>query len=182
MVTLDLVKSAQAGNRESLTTILRLIERQVYQTAFYMLRNEQDALDATQEALIRIFKKINTYQEKALFKTWVQKVVTNICIDYYRRNKPTVSIEQHELTFTAVDDVESQMMREYTSEQIHVAIDQLPDQYRAIIVLRYMQDFSYQEIADSMNLPLNTVKSYIYRAKQLLQVALQDCSQGGVRE
>lgn len=181
MVEQELIRAAQSGDRDALITLLREIENHVYRTAFYVLGNEQDALDASQEALIRIYTKISSYEEKALFKTWVQRIVTNICIDKFRRTKPTVSIDQHEMVFTESENVEDTVMSTYLAKDIREAIDKLPEHHRAVVVLRYLQDFSYNEIADSLDLPLNTVKSYLFRARQQLQTLLQDYQKGGVR-
>ncbi|MDR6551271.1 sigma-70 family RNA polymerase sigma factor [Paenibacillus qinlingensis] len=181
MIAPELVRSAQAGDRDALITLLREIESHVYRTAFYILNNEQDALDASQEALIRIYTKINSYEEKALFKTWVQRIVTNICIDKFRRAKPTVSMDEHEMTFTADNDVEQEILTGYLAQDIREAIEKLPEHHRTVVVLRYLQDFSYHEIAESLGLPLNTVKSYLFRARHTLQALLQDYQKGGVR-
>lgn len=181
MVEPELIRSAQAGDRDALITVLRSIETHVYRTAYYILGNEQDAMDAAQEALIRIYSKINTYEEKALFKTWVQRIVTNICIDKFRRSKPTVSIEEHNMVFRTESNVEEAMISSDVAKEIQQAIEKLPEQHRAVVVLRYMQDFSYSEIADSLNLPLNTVKSYLFRARHQLQTLLHDYQKGGVR-
>ncbi|MFD3258405.1 RNA polymerase sigma factor [Paenibacillus lentus] len=180
MVEQELIRAAQTGDRDALITLLREIENQVYRTAYYILNNEQDAHDAAQEALIRIYTKIDTYEEKAQFKTWVQRIVTNICIDKFRRKKPTVSIEEHEIVFEGKDNVEREVMSGYIAEDIREAIDQLPEHHRSVVVLRYLQEFSYNEIAESLNLPLNTVKSYLFRARQQLQHLLQDYQKGGV--
>lgn len=180
MVELDLIKAAQSGDRDALITLLREIEQQVYRTAYYILNNEQDAHDAAQEALIRIYTKINSYEEKAQFKTWVQRIVTNICIDKFRRTKPTVSIDEHDLVFQGNESVERQVMSTYLAQDIQEAIEQLPEHHRSVIVLRYLQEFSYNEIADTLDLPLNTVKSYLFRARQQLQILLQDYQKGGV--
>ncbi len=102
MVEQGLIRAAQSGDRDALITLLREIEQHVYRTAYYILNNEQDAMDAAQEALIRIYTKINSYEEKAKFKTWVQRIVTNICIDKFRRTKASVSIEEHNLVFRSM--------------------------------------------------------------------------------
>jgi RNA polymerase sigma-70 factor (ECF subfamily) len=167
----ELIKAAQSGDREALVSLLRKIEHQVYRTAYYLLNNEQDAMDASQEALIRIYTKIRSYEEKAQFQTWVQRIVTNICIDKFRRRRPSVSIEEHDLVFRAGDNVEAEVLSAYASDDIREAINRLPDHHRTVVVLRYLQDFSYNEIAESLNLPLNTVKSYL----------LRDYEKGGVR-
>ncbi|MFD0715052.1 RNA polymerase sigma factor [Paenibacillus sp. GCM10027626] len=181
MVEPALIKAAQAGDGDALISLLREIEHHVYRTAYYILNNEQDARDAAQEALIRVYTKIGSYEEKAQFKTWVQRIVTNICIDKFRRHKPTVSIEEHEMVFRDTHTVEEQVLSTYAIQDIRNAIDKLPDHHRAVVVLRYLQDFSYNEIADSLDLPLNTVKSYLFRARQQLQVYLHDYQKGGVR-
>ncbi|CEH29588.1 RNA polymerase subunit sigma [Aneurinibacillus migulanus] len=180
MVDAELVRSAQNGDREALVRLLKAIEHSVYRTAFYVLGNEQDALDASQEALIRIYTKIDTYQEKAKFSTWVQRIVTNVCIDKFRKKKETVSIDQHELTLYDVQNVEQEVERAGMAEEVRRAIKRLPEHQRTVITLRYLQDLSYGEIAEVMNMPLNTVKSYLYRARQQLQELLHEYQKGGV--
>lgn len=181
MIESELIRAAQSGDRDALITLLREIEPYVYRTAYYLLHNEQDAMDASQEALIRIYTKINSYEEKAQFKTWAQRIVTNIAIDKFRRAKPTVSIDEHNLVFLGKESVEKDVLSAYAAQDIREAIDQLPEHHRAVVVLRYLQDFSYNEIAESLDLPLNTVKSYLFRARQQLQSLLKDYEKGGVR-
>jgi RNA polymerase sigma factor (sigma-70 family) len=181
VIAAELVKKAQSGDREALITLLREVETHVYRTAYYLLGNEQDAMDASQEALIRIYTKISSYEEKAQFKTWAQRIVTNICMDKFRKVKPTVSIDDHSGTLMDERDVEYEILSACAAEEIQQAINRLPDHHRTVVVLRYLQDFSYLEIAESLNLPLNTVKSYLFRARQQLQGMLQDYQKGGVR-
>lgn len=176
----QLVRSAQAGDHDALVELLRMIENSVYRSAYYILGNEQDALDASQEALIRIYRKIDTYQEKAKFSTWVQRIVSNVCMDKFRSKKETVSIDEHELTLIDKQDVEGEILASSMASDIHDAIAKLPHQYRLVVVLRYIQDQSYQEIADTLQLPLNTVKSYLFRARQQLQELLHDYQKGGI--
>lgn len=181
MVEQHLIRAAQSGDRDALIALLREIETHVYRTAFYILNHEQDAMDAAQEALIRIYTKIDSYEEKAQFKTWVQRIVTNICIDKFRRAKPTVSIDEHDMVFPTDNNVEEEVLASYAAKDIREAIHQLPEHHRTVVVLRYLQDFSYTEIADSLGLPLNTVKSYLFRARRQLQSLLSEYQKGGVR-
>lgn len=182
MVPPEVIREAQSGNQEALVSLLREIETYVYRTAYYLLGNEQDALDASQEVLIRIYSKIGSYEEKAQFKTWVQRIVTNICIDKFRKAKPTVSIEEHDLHFMCDRNVEDEVMNAYLIEDIKKAIHKLPDHHRSVVVLRYLNGFSYHEIANRLGLPLNTVKSYLFRFRQQLQVFLQDYQRGGIQD
>lgn len=84
------------------------------------------------------------------------------------------------MVFEGHDDVEHEVMRAYTSSDVREAINQLPEHHRTVIVLRYIQDLSYNEIADCLDLPLNTVKSYLFRARQQLQSLLADYEKGGL--
>ncbi|WP_047151380.1 RNA polymerase sigma factor [Aneurinibacillus tyrosinisolvens] len=180
MIDAELIRSAQEGDRDSLVRLLELIEPSVYRTAYYVLGNEHDALDASQEALIRIYTKITTYQEKAKFSTWVQRIVTNVCIDKFRKKKETVSIDQYELTLRDLQNVEQEVVKSGVAAEVREAINQLSEHQRTVITLRYLQDLSYGEIAEVMNMPLNTVKSYLYRARQQLQELLKEYQKGGV--
>jgi RNA polymerase sigma factor (sigma-70 family) len=176
----ELIRKAQSGDHEALVQLLRSIENSVYRSAYYILGNEQDALDASQEVLIRIYRKIDTYQEKAKFTTWVQRIVSNVCMDKFRTMKETVSIDEHELTIPDRNNVEEEILLTGLSNDIQEAIGKLPKQYRLVVVLRYLEDLSYQEIAETLDLPLNTVKSYLFRARQQLQELLYDYQKGGI--
>ncbi|NGQ94166.1 sigma-70 family RNA polymerase sigma factor [Brevibacillus sp. SYP-B805] len=176
----ELVRRAQSGDHDAMVELLRSIEHSVYRSAYYILGNEQDALDASQEALIRIYRKIDTYQEKAKFSTWVQRIVSNVCMDKFRAKKETVSIEEHEMTLMDRQNVEDEILASSMASDIQRAIAKLPHQYRMVVLLRYLQDLSYQEIADTLELPLNTVKSYLFRARQQLQELLHDYQKGGI--
>ncbi|WP_134700119.1 RNA polymerase sigma factor [Ammoniphilus sp. YIM 78166] len=181
MTEADLIRAAQAGDRDALIQLLRNIEKSVYKTAYYILKNEQDAMDAAQEALIKVYNKIDTFQEKAKFSTWVQRIVTNICIDHCRKRKETMSIDEHELPLQDQTDVEEEVQMTYMAKDIREAINLLPEQHRTVVVMRYIQDYSYNEISEALELPLNTVKSHLFRARQQLQKLLQEYQKGGVQ-
>lgn len=181
MVDPHLLRDARAGNREAMVELLRQIETPVYRTAYYLLGNEHDALDVTQEALLRVFMKLHTYEEKAHFHTWVQRIVTNLCIDLYRRRSDNVMLDAYSGGLSDPCSVEEEVERLDLVANVNEAISRLPLHQRTVVILRYLQDFSYQEIADVLNLPLNTVKSHLFRARQQLQLLLQDHVKGGVR-
>ncbi|GAA0353910.1 RNA polymerase sigma factor [Bacillus horti] len=176
------IKAAQNGDREALVQLLRDVETPLYRTAYYMLGNEQDALDATQDALIKIYKSFHSFEHKAKFLTWAQRIVTNVCIDKCRKKKDAVSIDEHEfvLNQSGSSYVDDEMDRRMIAEDIQEAINQLPENHRAVVIMRYLQDLSYKEIAEAVDLPINTVKSHLFRARQQLQTLLQDLQKGGV--
>lgn len=178
MEELDLIKQAQAGDREAITELLRSIEQPVYQTAYYMLGNEQDAMDAAQEALFRVYTHLPQYERKARFSTWAQRITTNLCIDKLRRRQEQqISIDQHELVLRSWDSVEQEVAKRELRRELGRMIQQLPEHYRSVVLMRYVHDLSYQEIAETLDLPINTVKSHLFRARKQLQMMLQ---KGGI--
>lgn len=178
---LDLIRSARSGDREAMIMLLKEIESPLYRTAYYLLNHEQDALDITQEALIRIYTSIQSYKEQAQFLTWAQRIVTNLCIDHFRKQKEMTNIDDVERILSSAENVEERVIRRNTADEIEKAIEKLPAHFRTVVVLRYLQDFSYNEIANIMELPLNTVKSHLFRARKILQQLLQEFEKGGVR-
>jgi len=181
VLEIELIRAAKRGDKEAVVQLLREIENPLYRTAYYLLGNEQDALDATQEALIRIYTNIGNYREEAQFTTWAQRIITNLCIDRFRRKRDLISIEDQELVLSSSHSVEDEIIKNGMAKDIQEAINQLPDHFRTVVVMRYIQDFSYNEISTILDLPINTVKSHLFRARKLLQGLLHEYQEGGVK-
>lgn len=174
----DLVQMAKAGDREATTNLLKSVETSVFRTAYYFMGNEHDARDATQDALVKIYTKLDTFQEKAKFTTWVQRITANICMDKFRKKKKNeISFDGAELTIQDDFNIEKDVENRFMVEELIKHIINLPENIKSVMILRYLQEFSYQEIADTLDIPLNTVKSYLYRGRDQLQKYYQ---QGGV--
>lgn len=173
----DMIQLAKAGDKEALLNLLKDVEISIYKTAFYYMGNEHDAKDATQEALIKVYTKLDTYQEKAKFSTWVQRITTNVCMDKFRSSKNELSIDATELNIVEKSNIEKQIEDKIVIEELVVLIKKLPEKLKTVMILRYLHDFSYQEIADTLDLPINTVKSHIFRGRDQL---LKEFQQGGV--
>lgn len=174
----ELIQSAKAGDQEALVQLLKSVEGTIYKTAFYFMGNEHDAKDATQDTLVKIYTKIDSFQEKSKFNTWVQRIATNICMDKFRMNKNDISIEGSEMVLKGNINVEKEIENKVLLEDLVKQIKLLPDKIKAVMILRYLHEFSYHEIAESLDLPLNTVKSYLFRGRDQLQKMYQ---QGGVQ-
>ena len=99
---------------------------------------------------------------------------------YYVKEESQILADELPYVFQDNQDVEYEVMSTYVAQDIQDAINKLPEHHRTVIVLRYLQDLSYNEIADCLDLPLNTVKSYLFRARQQLQNLLQEYQKGGV--
>jgi RNA polymerase sigma-70 factor (ECF subfamily) len=174
-----LIERARSGDRDALVRLLRELETPLYRTAFYLMKNEQDALDATQEALFKVYRNLPSFQQGASFHAWAQRIVTNTCIDLYRKRKKVVLMgdEQHQEDSRARNQVEWSVL----ASDLKRAIERLPDPQRTAVVLRYVQEYPYRDIAEVMQVPINTVKSYLFRARKLLKEWLDEDQEGGIQ-
>jgi len=179
-----LFSKAQAGDMEAFEIFMAAYEKLIYNAAYRMLSNSHDCEDIAQEVLIKVYKNISKCKNAASFKSWLLRIVHNTCIDEIRKrkNKATISLDKEPES----DDgpMENQLLKdENTPEtelikkdinlQINKAIDNLPVDYRAVIILRDVNGLSYDEIAKITNVNLGTVKSRIARARSNLQKELK---------
>jgi len=148
----------------------------VYNLALRAMGNPEEAQDAAQEALLRAWQALPDFRGEAQFRTWLYRIVINLCYNRrprLRREAAEISLEQNEDLFTA-SDPEPECVAEASERKalLQWAISQLPSSYRLLVMLRFQQDMSYEEIAEVMNLPLGTVKTGLFRARALLRQSL----------
>ena len=187
----DVVALAQKGREPAFRELVRRYERPVFSLVYRMVRDRELSEDLTQDTFIKVLTHIDKYRSEFKFSSWLFKIANNVAIDHLRRRQlDTVSMEgsphatsteiaeatSFELATQAETPLEEIEARELGSEIEH-AIAQLRPEYRACILLRHVEDKSYEEIAATLDLPLGTVKTYIHRARHELRKLL-----GHVRE
>ena len=164
------MRAAQEGDREALDALLRRHHDRIYAVCRRLAGNEADALDATQEAMIAIARGIRRFDGRAAFSTWAYRVATNACLDELRRRKRRAipglpeEIAAGEVGSTsaiAIDVVPDRLA-------IDAALAELPEEFRAAVVLRDLCDLDYAEIAETLGIPPGTVRSRIARGRALL--------------
>lgn len=161
--------------------LIKQYKNTIYNYAFYMLKDSMDADDVSQEVFIKIWKSIDTFNLKAA-KAWIMKVTHNLCIDYLRRRKANqgreIDIEKEFKNKSGEDnnltDVEVGLRKKILKEKISDGIKHLPETLRSVFVLYELQGFKYSEISETLNLPLNSVKVYLMRARKKLQEELRE--------
>mgnify|MGYP000865947384 FL=1 len=152
-----------------------------------MVNNKSDAEDLTLEAFGKAFKKIHQYTPNYAFSTWLFKIATNNCIDFIRKRKANiVSIDQNiddqegqyisptSMLSSGNPDPEEKLIKEQNIQLIQDIVSKLKPRYRKLVELRYFKEYSYEEIADELNLPLGTVKAQLFRARELLSNILNN--------
>ena len=171
----ELILRCQQGDEAAFETLVRRYEQKVYALCRRMCRDEDDALEAAQDAFLAVWRGIGGYRADAAFSTWLYRLATNACLDRLRREKKRggdVSLDDTESFVEPVDPAprpEEQAEREETRRAVREALYALPDEYRAVLLLRETEQLSYAEIAEATGLELGTVKSRISRARLALR-------------
>lgn len=177
------IKQVLRGDQNAFGEIVELYKDNVFQICFRMLWDRHEAEDAAQETFLKAFLNIHTYDQTKKFATWLYRIATNLCIDKIRKRKPDYHLDA-EIAGTdglnmyaqlasdgrlPEEEVESMEIQ----ASIHEAILQLPEKYRAVIVLKYIEELPLQEIADILELPLGTVKTRVHRGREALRKHLR---------
>ena len=177
----ELIKAAKEGNPNAFEQLAEKYYTKIYNYALRVLKNEQDAFDASQDALIKAYLNIKKFKEEANFFTWLFRITVNTCNDYHKKNKKrsTLSLsDSHEESKTTLQiedktqNIEEQILKAERKSLLYKAIDTLPEIHRQMIFLRDIENFTYEEIAEITNLPLGTLKSKISRARIKLKELL----------
>jgi RNA polymerase sigma-70 factor (ECF subfamily) len=163
-----LVAAAQAGDQRALDQLLRLHYDRVYAVCRRLAGNEADALDAAQEALMAIVRGLPRFDGRAQFGTWAYRVATNACLDELRRRKrrPDPGLPEHEQAPRGGDPELSDQVADHLD--IDAALQTLPEEFRAPVVLRDLAGLDYAEIASVLDIPPGTVRSRIARGRAAL--------------
>ena len=169
-----LISRARDGDREAFGALVEQYRDNVYRLAYRMCGNAYDADEAAQEAFVAAWRDLPNFRGDAKFSTWLYRLTTNAAIDVMRREKRHKAVGDGEMVEVADDTDSPQETVERTEQQeaVQKALATLSDEYREVLLLRYMEELDYAEIAEVLKLPSGTVKSRINRAKAALKTAL----------
>ena len=168
----ELVQQSIGGDDDAFEVLVRDNQRMVYALALRMLRNPTTAEDIAQEAFIKAYRNLETFRSGSKFSTWIYRITYNTAIDHIRKRKDEVELAEWDGASDTDTPEESAVNRE-TSRQVRDALKQISPDYRRVLELFYFSGKKYREVAEIMDLPINTVKTYIYRGKKELLGVLQ---------
>ncbi len=155
--------------REALSLLLPRYRDKVFRLCFSMLRDRALAEDVTQEIFLKVWRALPGYGAQASLSTWIYAISRNTCLSELRRRKPTVSIDQDEESYDSeVAALSAPEQDDSATVSVSQVLDQLPERYRQAVTLFYMEDKSYEQTAQSLGLPLGTVKALLHRARKRL--------------
>jgi len=170
----DLIARGQSGDPDAVDQLLRIHYDAVYSICHRMVLSREGADDAVQNALIAIVKGLPRFHGRAALSTWVYRIATNAAIDEIRRvqRQPhTVAIHEHDthsLALATHDSTTENIGRFNQSSQVAHALAKVPEEFRTALVLRYVADLDYAEIAVTLDVPIGTVRSRLARGKKLM--------------
>ncbi len=180
----QVIERVLAGDVNAYEQLVTQYEKSVYNLALRMVDNPEDAADMAQDAFIKAYNSLSGFRGDSKFSVWLYRIVSNVCLDFLRKQsrRPAVSLsveddDGEDVQMDVPDDSMSpqQMLeRKLTREAVREGLKQLPEDYRQILLLRELQGLSYDEIAQTLDIGVGTVKSRIFRAREKLCAFLNE--------
>lgn len=165
-----LIREAHAGDQEAFRHIVERYQGAVYNLAYRMLGDAEEAEDAAQEIFVRIYRQLGRYDPARKFSTWTLAIATNYCIDQLRRRRMQLVPLENIIPWARAREAgpEGEALSRESRDEVQRLLKELPEKYRAPLVLRYWEDLSCAEIAEILGVPEGTVKTQIHRARKQL--------------
>jgi RNA polymerase sigma-70 factor, ECF subfamily len=167
-----LVRRTLSGDQEAFSSLVEKYKDPVFNVAYRMLGNPTEAEDVAQEAFVRAYTQLHTYKETHRFSTWLLSIASHLSIDQLRRRRflalPLENVPFLEWIADVGPGPEQSALRHETADDMQRILDTLPVKYRAVLLLRYWHDFSYEEIAQTLDLTPALVKARLHRARELV--------------
>lgn len=184
---IELVNNAKLGDKHALIELLRKEEKFIYSTVFYLKKSSEDINDIVQDVLIKVTKKISQLKDANSFKTWLNQVIINSYYDYLRKNRKKKfefsifkenNLQKADFIDEKIVDPQDAILYTELDKVIKNSIGKLPMHYKIPITLREIQGMSYFDISKITNTSINTVKSRISRARNLIKNQVKNYIKG----
>lgn len=166
----NLVRLAQKGEDNAFYELISLNKEKMYVTAYAYVNNKEDALDIVQESVYKAYTSIKKLKEPKFFNTWITRIVINCSIDLVRKNKKLKVSKEEELMINGayLEDLKEEKI------DLREAINCLDEKYKAVVILKYFHQLTLVEVADTLEMPLGTVKTYLNKALKALRIELRE--------
>ena len=164
MDTVNLVRKSKKGNNLAFSTLIKSYEKDLYKVAIAMTKNDDDALDCIQEAILQAYISIKDLRQDEYFKTWLIKILINKCNALLKKNKKILNLD--------VSIAENDKVEQSDRLELKDSINNLDSNLKIIVILYYYEDMSIKDISESLNIPQGTIKSRLSRARSKLKEML----------
>jgi RNA polymerase sigma-70 factor, ECF subfamily len=166
----NLIGSFRAGDEDAFDRLFERYQEYVYNVCLGILANPDDARDCTQEAFLRVYRKVGAFRGEAAFSTWLYRVAVNVCVGQLRKRprNAVTSLEDENVREIADDGPEAWAgpVREADEAIVREVVAELPEDYRLVLVLRYFQDLSYEEMVQVLGYTMSQLKVKLHRARR----------------
>ena len=166
-----MVTDCKNGNPEALDKLVREMQKPIYNAAYRMLGNPEEAADVTQTTFLKVFENIQRFDPKHRLFSWTYRIAMNESIDQLKRIKRVEPLKESPISET--DSPQQQAETSQLSDEIQATLMELSEEHRAVITLRHFSDCSYEDISGILELPEKTVKSRLFTARQQMKTKLQ---------
>jgi RNA polymerase sigma-70 factor (ECF subfamily) len=175
-----LIQRAQRGDREAFNAIMDLYRERVVRMAFHMVGNPEDAQDLCQETFVKVYRSLGSFDRKRAFSPWLYRIAHNVVLDFLRRKKVRPALMEPDPDHPLEEDPDPQaetpqeaLLSKEMRREVMQAIQSLPENYRSVVVFRFLDELSYAEIADALDLTESNVMMRMSRARRMLRDKLK---------
>ncbi len=175
----SLCKETLAGNSGAFTVLAERYRKRIFGLGYSFFKNPDDAEDFVQDVLVKLYVSLGSFRGESKFSTWMMRIAYNTAINSVKRRREYTSIADDFEIIDPGQSPEDELMRRSSRDAIRKALGTLPDKYRACVDMYFFYDMPYADISEVTGLPVNTIKSHVFRAKKLLRERLDE---GGKNE
>jgi RNA polymerase sigma-70 factor (ECF subfamily) len=174
----QLVKASQQGDQDAFALLVQRHQRRVFNLSLGMLQDEEDASEATQEAFLAAWQGLPSFRGEACFATWLYRITYHCCLRQLERRKRERALQAAMAAEQVLEGMNKEKQAEDFLEQrdrraiVREQIEKLPAKYRVVLILRHLHEKTYEEMADILTIPIGTIKTHLYRARNLLKERL----------
>jgi RNA polymerase sigma-70 factor, ECF subfamily len=165
----QIIRRVRKGSTDDFRELMRRHQDAVFRLAYRITCRREDAEDVVQETFLRVYRSLEDYRGNAGFRPWVRRIAINVCLRRLSVEIPSDEVEEiYDSAHSEGDVVEDAVLKQVQREDVRRAVSGLPAAYRTVVVLRYMEDLSYKEIAELLDEPMSTIQVRLHRAKKML--------------
>ena len=179
----QLVVASKNGEQDAFSLLVQRYQRRVFNLVFRMLQDYEEASEITQEAFLAAWQGLAGFRGEARFSTWLYRIAYNCALKQLELRKRDKALHEALLVEQALEDGEDIQKTDHlemldNQKLVHEQLSQLPTKYRIVLVLRHLQDMTYEEMAEVLTMPIGTIKTHLFRARNLLKERLQTFERG----
>jgi len=177
----QLVSASKNGDQDTFSLLVQRYQRRVFNLVFRMLQNYEEASEVTQEAFLAAWQGLPSFRGEARFSTWLYRIAYNCALkqlDIRKRDQALQVALQAEQNLEGDDQHNTLLDTLDNQEMVQEQLSQLPPKYRIVLILRHLQEMTYEEMAEVLTMPVGTIKTHLFRARNLLKERLKPLSMG----